>query len=351
MTTGNVAGRDSGIRNLDPGYFAVVMATGIISVGLHLQGHRHVSQVLLAIAVVAFIVLVVLTGLRLVLHTEAVTQDLYAPQRAFGFFTLIAGANVLGVRFALDGHLGVTVALLVVAGLLWFVLGYLIPWTAVLGRQERPIIATANGTWFIWVVAAQSVAVSAATLQPAMVECRSLCALVAVGNWSIGVVLYAAAGLFVGARMLQYNLGPLDLTPPYWVSMGAAAISVLAGARILEMDAAPIVIAVRGLVAGTSVVLWAFATWLIPALLMAGWWRHRTNGVPLRYGPDLWGIIFPLGMYSVAGTYLGIADRLPLVGAIGRAELWVAVLAWAVTFCAMLMHLARTMARRSLRRQ
>jgi tellurite resistance protein TehA-like permease len=107
---------------------------------------------------------------------------------------------------------------------------------------------------------------------------------------------------------------------------------------------------VRDLVAGTSVVLWAFASWLIPALVMAGWWRHVINRVPLQYGPEMWGIIFPLGMYSVAGTYLGIADRLPLVGAIGRAELWVAVLAWTVTFIAMLVHLVRNVLRvRSLR--
>ena len=28
----------------------------------------------------------------------------------------------------------------------WPVLGYVVPWTAVLGRAERPIVATANGT-------------------------------------------------------------------------------------------------------------------------------------------------------------------------------------------------------------
>lgn len=324
------------------------MATGIISIGLHLQGYPTISMVLLVIAVAAFGVLLALFGWRLVRHPAAVEADLYAPQRAFGFFTLIAGANVVGVRLAMDGHLAVTAVMLVFAGLLWLVLGYLIPWTAVLGRHERPIIATANGTWFIWVVAAQSVAVSAATLQPAVGRWQSLLSLVSVVNWSVGLILYAAAGLFVGARMLQYELGPRELTPPYWVAMGAAAISVLAGARILEMAEAPFVAAVRGLVAGTSVVLWAFASWLIPALVAAGWWRHVTHRVPLRYGPEMWGIVFPLGMYSVAGTYLGLADRLPLVGAIGRTELWVAVAAWAVTFIAMLTHIARGAARRGL---
>ena len=87
------------------------------------------------------------------------------PARAFGFFTFVAGTNVLGVRLGvagLPGHGG----LLVISGIVWLVLGYVVPWTAVLSREERPVTATANGTWFIWVVASQSVAAAAATLEP-----------------------------------------------------------------------------------------------------------------------------------------------------------------------------------------
>jgi tellurite resistance protein TehA-like permease len=122
-----------------------------------------------------------------------------------------------------------------VAGLTWLVLGYVIPWTAVLGRTQRPVVATANGTWFIWVVASQSVAICAATLEPVFAGWRYSLAVVAVFSWSVGVFLYAAVGIFVAARMMLYELRPLDLTPPYWVAMGAAAITVLAGARIVEM--------------------------------------------------------------------------------------------------------------------
>ena len=89
-------------------------------------------------------------------------------------------------------------------------------------------------------------------------------------------------------------------------------------------------------------VFWAFATWLIPALVAAGWWRHRTHGVPLRYEATLWSVVFPLGMYAVAGIYLGRANSLPLVGAIGAAWLWVAFAAWALTLVAMIMHLMHT---------
>ena len=100
--------------------------------------------------------------------------------------------------------------------------------------------------------------------------------------------------------------------------------------------------ATRGLVAGTSVVFWAFATWLIPVLLAAGWWRHGYHRIPLTYEATLWSIVFPLGMYAVAGIYLGRADHLPIVHAIGSVELWFAFAAWALSLAAMLQHVVRT---------
>lgn len=323
------------MQGLSPGYFALVMGSGIISVGLQLQGHATLSDLLFVVCALSYGILVLLTTWRLIRFRSAITEDFADPRRGFGFFTFIAGTNVLGTRFAGDGYYGVTAALLLLATLAWLVLGYVIPWTAVLGRSARPVVASANGTWFIWVVASQSVAVAAASIEPVFASARDLLGVLAVISWSVGVFLYAAAGIMVSLRMMLYELRPQDLDPPYWVAMGACAITVLAGSRIVEMADAPMVNATRGLIAGSSVVFWAFATWLIPALVAAGIWRHVKHRVPLRYEATLWSIIFPLGMYAVAGIYLGQADNLPLVGQIGSAELWIAFGAWLVVFVAM----------------
>ena len=82
---------------------------------------------------------------------------------------------------------------------------------------------------------------------------------------------------------------------------------------------------------------------LEPVLVAAGWWRHRVHRVPLEYRPALWSLVFPLGMYSVAGTSLDHADHLPLTGEIGLVGLWVAFAVWALTLVAMLVHLVRTL--------
>jgi tellurite resistance protein TehA-like permease len=111
------------------------------------------------------------------------------------------------------------------------------------------------------------------------------------------------------------------------------------------MADAPMVAVTRDLIAGLAVVFWAFATWLIPVLVAAGWWRHVRRKVPLRYDATLWSIIFPLGMYAVAGIYLGRADHLPVVEAVGRVELWVAFAAWLLVLLAMALHVLRTVFR------
>jgi len=330
------------VRTLSPGYFALVMGSGIVSVGLHLQDFSVLSLILLIVCAASYVVLLGLTAWRLLFFRSDIAADFRDPRRAFGFLTFIAGTNVLGVRLALADLTGWTAILLLISTISWLVLGYVVPWTAVLGRSARPVVATANGTWFIWVVASQSVAVAAASLEPHTDRFAHALGTLAVISWSVGIFLYAAAGIIVALRMMLYDLKPTDLDPPYWVAMGACAITVLAGARILEMSETPMVHATRGIVAGASVMFWAFGTWLIPVLSAAGWWRHKVHRVPLKYEATLWSIIFPLGMYAVAGIYLGDANQLPVVGAIGSAWLWLAVAAWLITFLAMAINLRRT---------
>ncbi|MDN5838463.1 MAG: tellurite resistance/C4-dicarboxylate transporter family protein [Yaniella sp.] len=323
-------------RDLTPGYFALVMGSGIVSISLHLRSYFIASIMLLIIAAVSYVLLVVLNLWRLIGHRSAMAEDFYDIRQSFGFFTFVAGTGVLGSRLALSGWWTTAVALLVIAAISWLALGYLVPVFAVLGKAERPIIKGANGSWFVWVVGAQSVAVLAATLEPVLAGSRDILAITAVFAWSIGLVLYVAVAVFVALRMMSYPLDPREFNPPYWVSMGALAITVVAAARIAEMAPSPMVDATRGLVAGMAVLFWCFATWMIPALFGIGIWRHMIAKVPLVYEPGLWSIVFPLGMYSVAGIYLGRVNQLPIVEAVGTAWMWVAVTAWIITFAAML---------------
>jgi tellurite resistance protein TehA-like permease len=333
---------NAAIRSLAPGYFALVMASGIISIGLQTKGFELVSGIFLLVCAVGFVLLCALTVVRLLRYRDAVVTEFTDPRTDFGFFTFVAGANVLGSRLAMDGRFTWTAVLLVLGSLGWLVLGYVVPWTVAIGRKERPLIATANGTWFDWVVSSQSVAIAATAMEPVAGDYRSGLALLAVVAWAVGVFLYAAAGVFVALRLMLYPVGPRDLTASYWVAMGACAITVVAGAHIAGMRPAPVLESERDLIAGLSLLFWAFATWLIPALVAAGWWRHVVRKVPLTYDAGLWGMVFPVGMYGVACLSIGSADRLPIVERVGSGELWFAVLVWSLVFVAMAVHFVRT---------
>ena len=75
---------------MHPGYFAFVMATGIISTGTFLLGPLWLSRVLLAAASAGLVVLTAALVMRLAFFRSSVVADIQAPDRVFGFFTITA---------------------------------------------------------------------------------------------------------------------------------------------------------------------------------------------------------------------------------------------------------------------
>jgi tellurite resistance protein TehA-like permease len=325
------------VQHLYPGYFAIVMATGIVSEAVQAAGATSVSSVMLVLTIAGYLALCAAYGWRFARFRRQFLADAADPGKAFAFFTFVAGSDVLGSRLAIDGHYGATATLLILAGLAWVLLSYGMPLGLVTRHGTRSALAGSNGTWFLWTVGTQSIAVSLASLRPPL---ASGLAALATGFWAVGAVLYLLIAGLVMARLLHFPVEPATLTPVYWVFMGATAISVLAGAKLLGLPADPLLTAVHPLIAGASVVLWAFGTWLIPLLIGLGVWRHLMRRVRLRYEPGLWSMVFPLGMYSAASLALGGVLRVPWLAAVGRDGTWVAFAVWAVVFVAMLASLA-----------
>lgn len=323
------------IEHLSPGYFALVMGTGIVSIGLHLTGFVLLSVILLWIAAVSYVALWVLYIWRAISHRSAMLHDLRGPEMAFAYFTVVAGTNVLAVRLTQEGLVGIALPLFLFAAVLWFVFGYVLPWQVFMTRDGKPILARTNGTWFIWAVASQSLAIGMSQVQPYFAEGAKWVGLLAVLSWSVGVALYAGVAMLVLLRIIHYGITPKEFEPPYWVAMGAMAIAVVAGTNIIDMQSTPMVDATRALIAGTVVVFWSFCVWLIPMLIGAGVWRHVIHRVPLTYVPTMWSIVFPVGMFAVASINLGRVDALPLVEVIGDGALVIAVLVWALVFFVM----------------
>jgi hypothetical protein len=128
---------------------------------------------------------------RLAFFRDRVAADVRAPDRVFGFFTLPAGLNVFGVRFALAGHPVVTAVLAGVAAAVWLVLTYGVPASLLLIRTRESVVAAINGSWLLRIVATRSLAVVRATA--GFVEGFTF-AMGAFGTWWIPLLVVRRLG-------------------------------------------------------------------------------------------------------------------------------------------------------------
>ena len=208
------AGRTAAaVRDLHPGYFAFVMATGIISTGTFLLGPSWLSQALLAAASAGLVVLGVALVMRLAFFRSSVAADIQAPDRVFGFFTITAGLNVLGVRLALAGHPLATAILAALAAAVWLVHTYGVPASLLLTRARDSVLGGVNGSWLLWIVATQSLSVTAAILVPAWPSQTALLAPVAAGLWCVGLLLCLMVVTLILLRWLTVPMTPATLGP------------------------------------------------------------------------------------------------------------------------------------------
>jgi tellurite resistance protein TehA-like permease len=116
--------------------------------------------------------------------------------------------------------------------------------------------------------------------------------------------------------------------------MGAAAISTNAGSTLILTDSGlPFLNTMRPFIDGVTLIMWAWATWWIPLLVLFGIWKHGLRRVPLRYTPMLWSLVFPLGMYSLATARLSLAAEFTPLRFVAPAMVWIALAAWVATAC------------------
>jgi tellurite resistance protein TehA-like permease len=335
------------LAEMHPAYFALVMATGIVSLAAQLLGYRSVAVALFGLNLVFYAVLVVFAVLRVVRHRDRVVADLFHHGRSVGFFTAVAGTCMLGSECLLIAGLrGAAMAAWIIGIVLWLVLTYTI-FTVITVKADKPPLAEGiNGGWLLMVVAAQSVAVLGAQLAPGLTAWRAEVLFFCLVAWLGGVMLYLWIISLIFYRYAFFPLNPSDLSPPYWINMGAAAISTLAGTMLIAAAAySPVVSALLPFVRGLTLLWWATATWWIPMLLILGVWRHAYRRFPLKYDPLYWGAVFPLGMYTVCTARLARAVDAPFLFALARVFIWVAFAAWLAVFAGLGARIARAAAK------
>ncbi|MEU2710979.1 tellurite resistance/C4-dicarboxylate transporter family protein [Streptomyces sp. NPDC007205] len=293
-----------------PAAGAAVMATGILSVGLHLTGAEALSRVTLAMTGVGWSVLAADFVLRLLCERQRWVAEAESP----GALTAVAATTVLGTRISAPGRQAVAEALLALAALLWPVLLVLVVrhW-----RRRMP------GAVFLCCVATQGLVVLAATLAAA--ERTAWLSHIALVLFWLGLVLYGLALARFDARQVLEGAGD------HWIAGGALAISALAGAKLLVAGDAGLYAAGvylwdeddRGVLRTVTVALLVLDLAGCLVLLAAEAVRPRRG-----YDVRRWATVFPMGMTAAAALTVATVLGVPWLRWPGRVLLWVAVAVW-----------------------
>jgi tellurite resistance protein TehA-like permease len=318
------------VRRLDPGCFALVMATGIVSVDASQHGMPQLARALFAFNLVAYAWLLALTLLRLARFRHALVADFVDPSRGAGFLTLAAATSVLGSQCLLVvTYPRLAMGLAIASAALWLVLIYLFFAAAITARFKPGFTRSINGGWLVAVVATQALAALVALLAGQASGMHDGWLFVALCLDLLGAALYLLIITLVVYRMVFFPMRAREFTPPYWIDMGALAVTTLAGSLvIIGTPAASPLAPLLPFVKGFTLFFWATASWWIPLLLILEAWRHIWRHVPLRYETDDWDIVFPIGMYTV-GTYeLAHALKLDFLLPIPAVGVCASLLAW-----------------------
>jgi len=336
---------DQGIANLYPGYFALVMATGIISIASHLLSLPAIAEILLLINIVAYIVLWFLILFRILRFPLRLMDDFRSHSKSPGFFTTVAGTCVLGSQLViLKGWNQPAYVLLLLGIVLWIILVYLFFLTLITIEAKPTLENGINGAWLIIVVATQSISVLGSLIAPAFPQQSNYLLFFTLFMYLLGCMLYLLLFALIFYRWLYFRLLPETLSPTYWISMGAVAITTLAGDRLmLNSSLWPFLTNLLPFLQSFTLFFWTFATWLIPLLVILGVWRHLVKRVLISYDPQYWGLVFPLGMYTVSTFLLSKATHLDFLEIIPQFFIYIALAAWLATTSGLVMNLLKAL--------
>ncbi len=326
------------IKTFHPAYFAMVMSTGIISIASSLLGFHGIAYALFYINILAYAAVLSLQALRLRMFWSNLYSDLLNPKLSLVFFTTVAGTNVLGAQFVTVVNQPEVAKIFWYFGIFLWTVVSLSTFSILFIKCDQRIEVVLHGGWLIATVGTQSVAVLGGLLAPKYGDASSFVMFSSFAWWMIGSFLYMILITLIIYRLVFFKVSPDALVPPYWINMGALAITTLAGS-ILCINIPKIngpYADFLGFTKGFTLFFWSFGTWWIPFLIIIGIWKYIYNRTPFKYSPLYWGMVFPLGMYTACTVRLSQAIQIPFIAHISQYFIYAAYIAWCFIFIAMM---------------
>ncbi|MGB3525488.1 MAG: tellurite resistance/C4-dicarboxylate transporter family protein [Flavobacteriales bacterium] len=332
----------AGIRGLSPAYFGLPMSTGIIAVASHALGYTRIGQVLFGFNNVEVVVLSMLLLLRLLFFFPEFRKDLSSHQQGAGFLTVVAAACILGSEYAeFQGAFKVGIALWYFALVAWMLLTYSFFVLVTIKRRKPSLESGMNGSWLLFVVSVQALSILGCIVAPHLGISLHSSLFIMLFFHLLGWLFYLVVIGIIFYRTTFFPMRPDEFKPTYWIDMGAAAITTLAGITLIDTMAAhgmytELIPTLKVFI----VFAWIAGTWWIPVIFVLEIWRHWT--LPWKYHAGYWSLVFPLGMHVVCTWQLALTFGLPFLKVLPEVFIWLAWGSWAVVFVGMCVKLVRT---------
>ena len=290
---------------MKPDAFALVMATGIVSIAAADHGYLAISDVLIVLAAAAVPALIVAAATA----WRRKSWDLTDLDVLFRLCTYVAACAVVGARLAEHRIVLWVLARMALQG--WL---SLTPVTALRMWRDRGagLRDPAHGGWELASVATSGLAIVTADLK---------IVLLAVLFWAIAIGVYLLMTGLIVWRSIHDPAAPELMQPDMWILMGGAAIATLAGDHIHKAGLES--------VRPVTVVTWLVATaWIPPLIYLTVQRFRRRRGLP--QGP-WWAAVFPLGMYSSATYATAVETGWGWLTMVSLVFFWIAFAAWTLT--------------------
>lgn len=301
--------------SLSTRWFTAVMATSILASIFQWYGYNGIVPYFFIASLAILFTVVVFKGIQTVLFYKQALEELINPEKTLYCFTIVGSVNFTGICFAQVFHFYTT------ATLFWYVaiglwLGISLSTFSILflkkKSEDRKIEDVFHGGWFFATVGTQSTALLGIIVAEHAMEQGLFIQLFSFALWSAGTSLYLVFMALIILRLVFYRFDSDSALSPYWMNIGAAAVTAITG-TVLHRH----IVATGGpftdflpFLKGISLLFWSFGLWWIPCLIILAVRKLVCRNDDTLFTVGYWEIVFALGFYAdstirMAGLFEG----------------------------------------------